>query len=138
MEGSHNLFRLEFAQSSLAELGIDAAFRKSRRPRLRAVFADLESIARNCDCRFVVAPVPPRRSLDGSIDTLRKAVGKIDLEVVDVVPAIERMLREEGRDRLDLFWVNDNHLNEYGYSLYARALAEALREPPRSAASNRQ
>jgi lysophospholipase L1-like esterase len=124
--GTRNLFRLHYVQPSLAELGIDEAVKRARRPRLRAVFADLEALARGCGCRFLVVPVPPRRSLDGSLRVLRRWIEDTELELVDVVPAIEKMLAEDGRRASDLFWANDNHLNAYGNRLFARALAEAV------------
>jgi lysophospholipase L1-like esterase len=130
--GNRNLFRLHYVQPTAAELGIDDAVKRERRPRLRAVFADLEELARGCGCRFLVAPVPPRRSLDGSLRVFRRWVGDAELELIDAVPAMERMLAEDGRSASDLFWANDNHLNAYGNRLFARALAEAapLRADP--------
>jgi lysophospholipase L1-like esterase len=129
--GGFSLFRLHYVQPSAAQLGIDAAVKRERRPRLRQVHDDLVALAAGCDCRLVVVPVPPRRRLDGSLRVFRRAIGADSLEVVDVVPALERMLAEDGREPADLFWVNDNHLNAYGNRLFARALAEAgLWGPP--------
>jgi len=125
LEGPLNLFRLRFVQTRRAELGIDEARRRERAAHVRAAFAGLEAFARECDCRVVVAPVPPRRSLDGSRRVLGRWLGGAALPVVDVVPAMERMLAEDGRVPADLFWVHDNHLNAYGNRLFARALAQA-------------
>lgn len=124
--GPRNLFRMNFAQASLAELGIDDAVREGRRPRLRAAFDGIAAFAADCDCRVFVVPVPPRRALGGSLRVLRNQLGEIPLEVVDVVPAMERALRERGLAARDLFWVQDNHLNARGNELFAQALAEAL------------
>ena len=125
-----NLFRLHYVQPTAAQLGIDDAVKRERRPRLRAAYADLEALAASCDCRLAVVPVPPRRRLDGSLRVLRRWIDGASLEIVDVVPAIERMLAEDGREPADLFWVNDNHLNVYGNRLFARALAESGLWPP--------
>ena len=132
--GPQNLFRLEFVQPSLRELGVNERVRRSRRPLLRKAFADLERLAVGCDCRLLVVPVPARKSLDGSLRVFRKYVGDTALDVVDVVPALERRLREDGRGPLDLYWKNDNHLNAYGNRLFAKALAAAILErvPPGS------
>jgi lysophospholipase L1-like esterase len=59
------------------------------------------------------------------IDDFRRWIGETELELVDAVPAMERMLAEDGRSASDLFWANDNHLNAYGNRLFALALAEA-------------
>ncbi len=122
--GPMNLFRLRFVQPRRAELRIDDATRRRRAQKLRESFAELSAFAAECDCRVVVAPVPPRRELAGSLRVLRRWIGATALPVIDVVPAMERMLAEDGRTRLDLFWIHDNHLNGYGNELFARALAE--------------
>ncbi len=125
LQGPLNLFRLRFVQTRRADLGIDEARVREQAAQLRAAFAGLEAFARECDCRVVIAPVPPRRSLDGSRRVLGRWLGDAALPVVDVVPAMERMLAEDGRTPADLFWVHDNHLNAYGNRLFARALAQA-------------
>jgi lysophospholipase L1-like esterase len=125
-----SIFRLHYQQLSAAELGIDAALLRERRPRLRVALADLETLADSCDCRLVLVPVPPRRELGGSARVLRSSLGDSSLEIIDVVPAIERMLAKDGSEPTDLFWVNDNHLNAYGNRLFARALAAAALWPP--------
>ena len=122
--GNRSLFRLHYVQPTLAELGIDDAVKRERRPLLRELFAELEEMASSCGCRFVVVPVPPRRSLDGSLRAFQRWMGDTELEIVDVVPAIERLLERDGRRASDLFWVNDNHLNAYGSRLFAQALAQ--------------
>jgi lysophospholipase L1-like esterase len=124
-QGPMNLHRLRFVQVRRAELGIDDALHRRRAQQLRQSFADLAAFAAECDCSVVVAPVPPRRELAGSLRVLRRWIGAAALPVVDVVPAMERMLAEDGRTRLDLYWTHDNHLNDYGNELFARALAEA-------------
>jgi lysophospholipase L1-like esterase len=124
--GNRNLYRMNFVQSSLAELGIDLPEREARRPRLRAVWEEVRALASRCGCRFVVVPVPPRRSLSGSRDVLVSQVGDVGLPIVDVVPSIERALDQKGLARGDLYWVHDNHLNAAGNELFGRAVAEAL------------
>ncbi len=121
----NNLFRLHFVQPTAAELEITEAVKSRRRSGVRAIFRDLLALSRSCDCRLVVAPVPPRRRIDGSLNLLRRWLGEIPLEIVDVVPAVRRMLAEDQREPADLFWVNDNHLNAYGNLLFARALVES-------------
>jgi len=121
----NNLFRLHFVQPTAAELEITEAVKNRRRSGVRGIFRDLLELSRSCDCRLVVVPVPPRRRIDGSLNLLKRWLGDISLEIVDVVPAMKRMLEEDHREPADLFWVNDNHLNAYGNRLFARALAES-------------
>ena len=56
----------------------------------------------------------------------RRHAGGVAVEVIDVLPAIERELAARGLRHHDLYFVNDNHLNEIGNELYGRAVAEAL------------
>ena len=121
----NSLFRLYFVQPTAAELGITEAVKKERHSGVAASFRDLLELSRRCDCRLVVVPVPPRRRLDGSLSVLRRWLGDVPLEIVDVVPAMMRMLAEDQRQTPDLFWENDDHLNVYGNLLFARALAES-------------
>lgn len=124
--GARNPFRLNFLQSSAAELGIDDALLRQRAPRVAAAFRALERFAESCDCRVLVVPVPARRELDGSARVLARRAPDLALEVVDVAPALERSLAARGRPPADLFWVHDSHLNAAGNEAFGRALADAL------------
>jgi len=126
LEGPRSPFFMPFQQPSPAELGIDDAVRRERWPRVRAAWRDVEALARACDCRFVVVPVPPRGEPGGSLHALRRALGPTDLEVIDVVPALRRALAEAGRPVQALHFAHDAHLNAFGNRLYARAIAEAI------------
>jgi lysophospholipase L1-like esterase len=118
--------RIQFLQPSRAELGLDAATRRARRPRWQAALAELEAIAAACDCRLLVAPVPPRSRAAGSLEVWRRRAGGSALEVIDPLPAIERRRRARGLAHEDLYFVHDNHLNAVGNELYGKALAEVL------------
>lgn len=124
--GPGNLFAMDFLQPRLAELGLGPAAIRARRPRVRAAFAALEEIARDCHCRLFVAPVPPRGDLEGSRRALRRVVGDRWLEVIDVVPAMRAALERDGRRPSALHYTHDAHLNGYGNRLYAEALADAI------------
>lgn len=124
--GPRSPFFMPFQQPSPAELGIDDAVRRARLPRVRAVWREIEAIARGCDCRFVVVPVPPRGDLRGSLRVLRDAVGPTPLEVLDVVPALRTELAAEGLPPAALHFRHDAHLNATGNRLFARAIADAI------------
>lgn len=126
LEGPRNLFRLRFVQPSRAELGLDAPTLRARRARVGAVFDDLEAIARDCDCRFRIVPVPGRGDLGGSLRAAGAAVGNRDLRILDVLPAMDAILREDGRRRDALHFVHDAHLNSYGNEVFGRAIARSL------------
>lgn len=119
-------WRMDFQQPTRAELGIDEAARRARLADWQRALAELEAIAAGCDCRLLVAPVPPRSQPEGSLEVWRRRAGARSLEVVDLVPAIERLRGSRGLAHVDLYFVHDNHLNELGNELYGRALAEEL------------
>jgi hypothetical protein len=133
--GSHNLFRMNFAQVRAAELGLDPQTRRARRATLAGIFRDLGALARSSGCRFVIVPVPPRRAPDASRRLLEARIGRAllaeaGLELLDVVPALERRLAAEGLAPADLYWVHDAHLNARGNALFGRAVADALLDGP--------
>jgi hypothetical protein len=117
-------FRMEFQQPARAELG--APDRDAGRRRLREALDALAGLPAACGCRVVVAPVPPRSDPRGSLDRWRRIDGGVAVEVVDVLPAIERELAARGLHHRDLYFEHDNHLNALGNELYGRAVAGAL------------
>ena len=125
-DGERSPFFLPFQQTSAAELGIDDAVRESRRPRLAAVWREIEALAAGCDCRFLVVPVPPRGDLGGSRRAYAEVAGDASLEMLDVVPALRRALRAEGLPESALHFSHDAHLNATGNRLFARAIADAV------------
>jgi lysophospholipase L1-like esterase len=126
VEGDRTLFRWRFLQPTRAELGLDRRTLARRRPRLRRVFAELEALADDCDCRLLVIPVPPRGDLEGSLRVFRKADPGSKLEVVDVVPAMRAILERDGRPPEALHGVRDVHLNVYGNKVFGEAIAESV------------
>ena len=121
-----NPYRIDFLQPRRSELGIDEATRRARREDWSRALAELEAIAAACQCRLLVAPVPPRSQPDGSLEVWRRQAGGHALELVDLLPAMERLRRAENLERADLYFEHDNHLNALGNALYARALADQL------------
>jgi len=124
--GVLNPYRLNFLQPRLAELGLDAAVIASRLPWVTEVLDRLERVGAECDCRLLIAPVPARIDLEGSLAVFRSQVGLRRFDVVDVAPVLRAAL---ARDRLspnDLFFVHDDHLNAYGNRLYGEAVAAAI------------
>ena len=118
--------RIEFLQTRKSELGLTKEVVAERSQRLAGVLRELERLGRECDCRLIVAPAPPRREAKGSLRIFRREARGLDLEIVDVLPAMHRMWEGDGREHRDLYFEHDSHLNVYGNALYARALAELL------------
>jgi len=124
--GPHNLFRLEFVAPRRAELAPGPKVLAARRLALRRSFEGLEALGRDCACRLLIVPVPARRELAASLRILREQIRGLDLEVVDVLPAMTDALTRDGRTPADLFFVHDNHLNAYGNEIFGRAVARVL------------
>ena len=68
----------------------------------------------------------------GSLRTFERATRTLEIEVLDVSPALVRMRERDGREHADLYFVHDAHLNVYGNALFGRALAEVLAPAPAS------
>jgi hypothetical protein len=124
--GERTPFHWRFLQPTRAELGLDRRERLRRRPRLRRVFAELESLAADCDCRLLVIPVPHRGDLEASLRVFRGANPGSKLEVVDVVPAMRAILERDGQPPEALHGVRDNHLNVYGNRVFGEAIADSV------------
>jgi hypothetical protein len=121
-------YRLHFQQARLAELGPAALDPAAGVRRHRLALQGLEQLASSCDCRLLVAPVPPRRDPEASREIWSRRAAGTSLELLDVLPALARARRELGAAHEDLYFVHDNHLNVLGNELYGRAVAEALLE----------
>jgi len=119
-------YRIEFLQPRRAELGIGEARRRAHLADWNRALAQLEAIAAGCDCRLLVAPVPPRTRAEGSLEIWRRRAGERGLELADLLPRIAELRRAEGLAHADLYFVHDSHLNAVGNALYGRALAEYL------------
>jgi hypothetical protein len=119
-------YRLELQQPRLAELGPQATDERAARLRLNAALREIEAIAADCDCRLAVVPVPPRKDARGSLELWRRIAAGSRLELIDVLPDLERAREARGLAHQDLYFERDNHLNEIGNQLYGEAVARAL------------
>jgi lysophospholipase L1-like esterase len=117
-------FRIEFQQPGRAELGMPDLV--AGQQRLRDALDELGGLPARCGCRVLVAPVPPRSEPRGSLDMWRRHAGSVPVEVIDVLPALERDLAARGLHHRDLYFEHDNHLNALGNELFGHAVAEAL------------
>ena len=121
-------YRVNFLQPRLLELPKEEPSRA--RARLASTLEALAELSRSCDCRLVVAPMPPKDEADGSLHVWRGTAGGLGLELVDALPVLARLRREEGLAHADLYFERDNHLNARGQELFGRALAELLAVDP--------
>jgi len=126
LEGPRSPFFMRFQQPSASELGVDDALRREQAPRVKQAWRDVERLARDCDCRFAVVPVPPRGDLRGSWRAYQSSAGETSLEGIDVVPALRAALTAARRPASSLHFAADAHLNAYGNRLFARAIADAI------------
>ncbi len=126
VEGPRSLYHIQFVQPSAAELGVDDAVRRAREPAIERALDALERIARSCDCRFVVAPVPAKAGLAGSLEVFRSRTGGRSFEILDAAPVLQRELEARKLTLPDLFFVHDAHLNALGNELFGAAVFELL------------
>ncbi|MGH0031668.1 MAG: SGNH/GDSL hydrolase family protein [Myxococcota bacterium] len=121
-----NPYHAEFVQPRLAELGPQARDGEAGARRFREAVDGLNALAERCDCRLVVAPVPPRKDARGSLALWQRYAPNSRLPLLDVLPILERERRVRGLSHEDLFFRHDRHLNALGNELYGRAVAELL------------
>jgi lysophospholipase L1-like esterase len=120
------LLRSNFVWPAHAGLEVE---RRDPRAHLEQAFRELASLARQYSFAVLVAPVPARHEPQGSLQVLTAYVPPHVLEpfsVVDVVPAMERLLTSERLAYKQLFWKYDGHLNAAGNRVYALALADRI------------
>lgn len=111
------------------QAGLEVEYRRAPRAHLEQAFRDLASLARQYSFMVMVAPVPTRHEPHGSLQALAACVPAHVLapfSVVDVVPAMERLLAAERLAYRDLFWQHDGHWNAAGNRFYAMALADRM------------
>ena len=135
VEGPRSLYHIQFVQPSAAELGVDDAVRRGREPAIERALDALERIARSCDCRFVVAPVPAKAGLAGSLEVFRSRTARPRVRDPRRCARARSASSDERRLALpDLFFVHDAHLNALGNELFGAAVFELLApELPRPA-----
>lgn len=95
----------------------------------RPLLDQLLELSRDHGFMVAVAPVPPLLSPRGSVWRLRNSVGVERfrrLNVVNVFPVMERILKEDSRAFEEMYWTLDAHFNEYGNEVFARVVFEAL------------
>lgn len=112
-----------------AQAGVEVEHRRAPRAHLEQAFRDLASLARQYSFAVMVAPVPARHEPQGSLQALTACVPAHVLApfaLVDVVPAMERLLAAERLAYRELFWQYDGHWNAAGNRLYAMALADRM------------
>jgi hypothetical protein len=94
------------------------------------VFQALIELSRRRDFRLIVLPVPAKKSLDASKQTLRRSLRAsvlTQLEVADTSAVVRDLVGEDGRAYQDLFWRHDGHLNAYGNRVFGTAVARVLK-----------
>jgi hypothetical protein len=93
-----NPWRIQFLEPQRAEPneangGRGEGAPAAGRQRLAEALAELEEIARTCDCRVVVAPVPGRSEVEGSRQLWLSIVGDTSIPWIDVLPSFEASSR---------------------------------------------
>ena len=126
LEGERTLFRWRFVQPSRRELGLDDVALERRRPEVPKLFRQIDALAERSPARFFWVPVPPRGDLEGSLRLLTPLVRDSPIPVVDVLPAMRRLLAEEGRRADALHGRVDNHLGPTGNRIFGRAIADSV------------
>ena len=74
----------------------------------------------------LVAPVPAKAGLSGSLEVFNARASGRNFEILDVAPLIQRRLDERGLGLKDLFFEHDAHLDALGNELFADAVFDGL------------
>lgn len=94
-----------------------------------APFEGLLALSETHGFRLAVVPVPAREDPSTSVDALHGSLSStlLDrLEVVDILPGVQRLLGEDERTYRDLFWRYDGHLDGYGNRVFGTAMVEVV------------
>lgn len=102
---------------------------KEHGDRIRSVFSQLVKVSQRAGTAVVIVPVPAKESQTKSMDILLAYINKEQkqvLRVIDVVPAMLKLMKEKEIHYHQLFWKYDGHLNKTGNEIYGLALAGEL------------
>lgn len=127
--GGSGLLRSNFVWPGQAGIAVR---RRAPQAPLEQALLDLAALARRHSFSVLVVPVPARHDAMGSMKVLTQNLPAYALQpftVIDVVPAMQRLLAAQQIRHEQLFWQHDDHLNATGNRLYALAVAESM--PPR-------
>jgi len=101
------------------------------RNRLVSEFSKFIKLAQKHGFVFTVIPVPSWDASDKSMNNLMNNLPDNILQrisVVNVVPAINDLLRKEQVEYRTMFWDYDGHFNSTGHHMFGTALADTMHE----------
>lgn len=132
-------------------LGMEVDKRAQNPPSMDEIFAEMQTLARENDFRLLIIPVPANERWnrpDDSINALKESLSpemQWQLDVVDILPAMQTFVQDERRSYADLFFKYDEHFTQYGQQVYGTLAAQRVHqyaivapielrvEPPRAA-----
>jgi len=99
--------------------------------RVEETFCELTTLSHEHGFKLLVVPVPtkddPSESMTRLLNYLTPKV-RDELVIVDILPTMNELLKDEGLGYHQLFWKYDNHFNAAGNRLYGTALARMMDE----------
>ena len=99
--------------------------------RVEGTFLELINLSRKHGFKLFVVPLPqkdePRASMTRLVKNLSLKV-RDDLTIVDVLPTVNDLLRDQEFSYRELFWKHDNHFNVAGNRLFGDAVARIMEE----------
>jgi lysophospholipase L1-like esterase len=115
-----------------AMLGLEADNRREDPADINQILGEFQMLAQQHGFRLLVVPVPANNTWNrptDSIEAFQQAVSEpvqAQVEVVDVLPAMQAMVNHQGRRYHHLFWRFDEHLNGYGHQVFGQAVAQEI------------
>jgi hypothetical protein len=121
------LLRTNFISPSQIGMEVDSSSVPGR--SLDSLMLALDRLSRAEAFELLVVPVPtrevPAASRTAFADNVTDSVqGR--LRMIDPIPGIERVLREDGRGYRDMFWRHDGHFETYGNAVFGKVMGRLL------------
>jgi len=113
-------------------IGLPAERKADNPPALDELLRQFQALAEEYHFRFLLIPIPANNNWDRPVDSLKALQENVNpavltqLEVVDILPLVQKILAQDGVPYAAMFWRYDEHLNQYGHQVIGSAMAEVI------------
>ncbi|MCH7558201.1 MAG: SGNH/GDSL hydrolase family protein [Planctomycetes bacterium] len=129
--GRSRLLRKNLISSSAADINMSKYTKEECSTRIEETFLSLISLSHKHNFKLLVVPVSAKKDPNESMTALLNNVSQetIDkLDIINVFPVINDLLKTKGLKYHQLFWKYDAHFNLVGNRIFGTALAKLLND----------
>lgn len=127
--GRSRLLRKNLISTSVADMYIPKYTKEECSNRIEQTFLSLISLSHKHNFKLLIMPVPAKTGSNESMTALLNNVSQETfdkLEIINIFPVVNDLLKTEKLNYNQLFWKHDNHFNLAGNRIIGTALAKLL------------